>query len=323
MFPTLPLIRRLLQEGTMTDLYLNNTKLIDHFASKQQVNLSNLQPLQKYRLALKNGDQQIAVHTITTPPKLYIVEAREKNLNRNYLLNSNGAWSAQGGHDNVLSGNNWFFNFGNIANAPFKGQTVTFSARYKCVGTGNTGTLMPQFNGTPWGFDDYKINMDDSGQFVHSFVWDKDLTGDAAGMGFRVDKMAATRTVTVDKARLETGEYASIWTPAPEDMEPTTTYKVQQIVDFQQTQIKLKASDLENSLWLMAFNSKKQVGDILDKQDFYNAFSLSADQLTNASLETVNAQHNNVIDLSLTQNSLINNLQVQDYKVGNLEVQNG
>lgn len=325
MFPTSLLIQLRSQEGTMSDLYLNKTKLIDHFAIKQQVNLSNLQPLQQYEISLQDGGQQIASKTIVAPPKLYIVEAREKNVSRNYLLHSNGAWSAQGGHDNVLSGNNWFFSFGNIANAPFyKGQTVTFSARYKCVGTGNTGTLMPQFNGTPWGFGEYKLNMADSGQLVHSFVWEKDYTGDAAGLGFRIDGMAATRTVTVDKTKLEIGEYASIWTPAPEDMEDTTGYQVQQVIDFNQTKVKLKASDLENSLWLVALSSKKHVGDVLNKQDFHDALSLSADSLSDsAKFKALNAQNNNVIDLSPTENNIINNLRIKDYQVGNMEVQNG
>ena len=159
----------------------------------------------------------------TDPSKYYWVEL-VGNLQvggRNYLADTNTTWQTQGsGGTNQTSSPKWLFTFGTIKQAPFNdGDYVTLSFDYTNVGTGAYGTILPQFNNTPWGQLGGGDAMKDNGHVVRTVQWKSDWTtsGTATGIQIRIDNVATTRTVIVYDMQFERGNKATDYKQAPED----------------------------------------------------------------------------------------------------------
>lgn len=140
---------------------------------------------------------------------------------RNYLADTSTPWQAKGsGGTNQSSSMKWLFTFGTIKQAPFKdGDYVTVSFDYTSVGTGAYGTILPQFNNTPWGQFNGGDAMKDNGHVVRTVQWKSGWTtsGTANGIQIRMDNVATTRTVTVYNMQFERGNKDTDWKQAPED----------------------------------------------------------------------------------------------------------
>lgn len=140
---------------------------------------------------------------------------------RNYLLDTSTSWQAKGsGGTNQSSSRKWLFTFGTIKQAPFRdGDYVTVSFDYINVGSGAYGTILPQFNNTPWGPFNGGEPMKDNGHFVRTIPWKSGWTdgGTATGIQIRIDNVATTRTVTVYNMQFERGNKATDHKVAPED----------------------------------------------------------------------------------------------------------
>lgn len=140
---------------------------------------------------------------------------------RNYLADTSTSWQAQGsGGANQTSSPKWQFTFGTIKQAPFKdGEYVTVSFDYTSVGTGEYGTIVSQFNNTPW--DQFGVTeaMKDNGHVVRTVQWQSGWTtsGTATGVQIRMDNVATTRTVTVYNMQFERGNKDTDHKVAPED----------------------------------------------------------------------------------------------------------
>lgn len=140
---------------------------------------------------------------------------------RNYLADTSTSWQMQGsGSANQSSSMKWLFTFGTIKQAPFDdGDYVTVSFDYISVGTGAYGTILPQFNNTPWGQLGGGDAMKDNGHVVRTVQWKSGWTsGTATGIQIRMDNVAITRTVTVYNMQFERGNKDTDWKQAPEDM---------------------------------------------------------------------------------------------------------
>lgn len=140
---------------------------------------------------------------------------------RNYLLDTDTPWQMRGsGGVNQSSSMKWLFTFGTIKQAPFRdGDYVTVSFDYMSVGSGAYGTIMAQFNDTPWGSFNGGEPMKDNGHFVRTIPWQSGWTtsGTATGIQIRMDNVATTRTVTVYNMQFESGNKATDHKVAPED----------------------------------------------------------------------------------------------------------
>ena len=141
---------------------------------------------------------------------------------RNYLADTGSSWQAKGpGGTNQSSSMKWLFTFGAIKQAPFNdGDYVTVSFDYTNVGTGAYGTILPQFNNTPWGQLGGGDAMKGNGHVVRTVQWKSDWTtsGTATGIQIRIDNVATTRTVTAYNMQFERGNKATDYKAAPEDM---------------------------------------------------------------------------------------------------------
>lgn len=100
-------------------------------------------------------------------------------------------------------------------------QYLTLSFDWKVSGDNIYGQVNPQWVGQPWGVGIGKpINFSNTNTYGHytitvSLATDGYSTGDANGIMFRQDKFQGN--VTISNVKLEAGNVATDWTPAPED----------------------------------------------------------------------------------------------------------
>ncbi|WP_300562814.1 phage tail spike protein [Companilactobacillus sp.] len=143
---------------------------------------------------------------------------------RNYLLNTKSAWNIQGsGGGNQGSGGKWKFTFGKVQNSPLnENDDFVISFNYIYTGTGARGTILAQFNGTPWGqFPGTSTTpTTDTGRVVYKGKWKDswEATANLAdGIQIRLDNVATTQHVTIYNAQFEYGNKATDYKEAPED----------------------------------------------------------------------------------------------------------
>lgn len=139
---------------------------------------------------------------------------------RNYLLDTGSAKpgvKGSGGSNQTHS--DYLFSFGSIKNAPFTdGDPFTVSFSYLSSGTGAFGTMLAQFNNTPWPQFGPSENMKDHGRVTLTTTWQSSWgTGLATGIHIRMDNVATTRTVMVYNVQFESGNKATDHKVAPED----------------------------------------------------------------------------------------------------------
>lgn len=85
------------------------------------------------------------------------------------------------------------------------------------VGTVAGGSALIQWNNTPYNIQIPRINISTTGHHVnHKFTLTADSSQVATGIGLRLDNV--TGKVTVSHMKLEYGNKATAWSPAPEDL---------------------------------------------------------------------------------------------------------
>lgn len=222
---------------------------------------------------------------------------------RNYLADTNTSWQVQGsGGTNQSSSMKWLFTFGTIKQAPFNdGDYVTVSFDYISVGTGAYGTVMTQFNGTPWAQFNGGEPMKDNGHFVRTIPWKSDWTtnGTAVGIQIRLDNVATTRTVTVYNMQFERGNKATDHKVAPEDTQKQIDATNQGLAD---TNSKIAAVTKVDSQATAPTNPKK--GDqwwVKDANGNINAFKIWdgtkwADSIIQQSAMNISTLNGNIIN---------------------------
>ncbi len=99
---------------------------------------------------------------------------------------------------------------------------LTISFNWVASGSTISGTFIPQWIGTPWGGlsdSDIKVSStNSSGHYEHTVTLSTDgySTGWASAIRFRQDHLQGNITIT--NLKLESGNKATDWTPAPEDV---------------------------------------------------------------------------------------------------------
>lgn len=110
------------------------------------------------------------------------------------------------------------------------GSSGYLTISFDWVATGSTisGTFIPQWVGEPWGGlaeSDIKVSStNSSGHYEHTVPLSaRDYsTSDATGIRFRQDYLQGN--ITISNLKLESGNKATDWTPAPEDTPKTYVY---------------------------------------------------------------------------------------------------
>ena len=129
---------------------------------------------------------------------------------RNIFLNT--------GKEFVKTGNNTAnqcTGFKALSTNKCNGKEVTVSFDWKAEGDNPTGSFYVQFNSNPWtSFSAwiYVSSTNKSGHYVRTFTIP---TNGATGTMVRMDNFVGT--LTISNAKLEEGNKATDWTPAPED----------------------------------------------------------------------------------------------------------
>lgn len=149
---------------------------------------------------------------------------------RNLLLNTskgftgvgnnsdNGDLNAQGGHYYLAGGKT----VADLYKQYGPSQYITLSFDWEASGDNISGRFNPQWFGTPWiGLADIGAikpsNSNKSGHFKNSVQLNRGgySTGEATSVMIRQDYLQGT--ITIKNMKLEVGNVATDWTPAPED----------------------------------------------------------------------------------------------------------
>lgn len=132
---------------------------------------------------------------------------------------TNGTFDAQGGQYYLAGGKK----VSDLYNQYGPSQYLTVSFDWEASGDNISGKFAPQWSGTPWiGLADgggiEPSNTNKSGHFKRSVQLNRGgySTGTAISVQFRQDNLQGN--VTIKNMKLEAGNIATDWTPAPEDV---------------------------------------------------------------------------------------------------------
>ena len=102
-------------------------------------------------------------------------------------------------------------------NRPKQGEYLTLSFNWSTTAT--SGTITPQWNNTPYNMTAPAITISASNKAGHyTYTWQmraSDVSGTYTGVQVRLDNVSGT--VMISGMKLERGNKATDWTPAPED----------------------------------------------------------------------------------------------------------
>ncbi|WP_447409114.1 phage tail spike protein [Weissella confusa] len=167
----------------------------------------------------------------------------------------NGTFNDQGGQYYLAGGKK----VSDLYNQYGSSGHLTLSFDWAASGSTLSGEFLPQWNGTPWGglsdAGNIKIsNTNTSGHYKTAVSLDNhDFSiGTAAGIRFRQDNLQGN--VTISNVKLEAGNVATDWTPAPEDVDTQlaqvklTADGVYQTVNNPQTGLNTRVSTAEGNI---------------------------------------------------------------------------
>lgn len=141
---------------------------------------------------------------------------------RNYLLDSATSKSITATGGTNITGA--WYNFAPTVSVieTFAGKTVTFSFECEFEGTNTDGRFHIQFGNPSYASAHPSVNISDiepGKRYSYTRTFSSTPT-DATSLRCRTDEM--TGTLTIIKPKLEIGNRATDWTPAPEDLEAAT-----------------------------------------------------------------------------------------------------
>ena len=153
---------------------------------------------------------------------------------------------------------------------------LTLSFDWAASGDNISGQFIPQWNNIPWtGLSDAgdikpsSTNKSGHYQSTVQLNYDGYSTGVATGVGFRLNNMQGS--LTISNMKLEAGNIATDWTPAPEDLENADS-------DNKPTDANVKSGDSDNKP--TNANTIEEINAYLDKHGIaHNGVTLKADLL--------------------------------------------
>lgn len=133
---------------------------------------------------------------------------------RNLILNSNVEKSVTG--NNTSNQCHYFYDLTGVVE-DYKGKTVTISYDYEISGATKSGTIGVRLNDNPWAYLDNSINLATApvkGHRSKTTTISSNMT--SLKIGTRADNLQGN--ITFSNMKIEFGNKATDWTPAPEDM---------------------------------------------------------------------------------------------------------
>ena len=133
---------------------------------------------------------------------------------RNLILNSNVEKSVTG--NNTSNQCHYFYDLTGVVE-DYKGKTVTISYDYEISGATKGGTIGVRLNDNPWTYLDNSINLATApvkGHRSKTTTISSNMT--SLKIGTRADNLQGN--ITFSNMKIEFGNKATDWTPAPEDM---------------------------------------------------------------------------------------------------------
>ncbi|RHW49716.1 hypothetical protein DS831_06015 [Bombilactobacillus bombi] len=305
----------------MPDLYVDGKLQHKNLLRGESVFVKGLKPRTNYTAELRDGNRVLNTQTFTTKQDMYLIDAVDKNANRNYALNTGIVTHLDGTVHNEASSiwvNGWYATFKTQLRIAAGNVTVSFDIK----GINNTPTKItvgfckPNSSGYTVrkdypitnGHVEAKINLDSiSSDWTSVIIY----SVDNAWTG------SVHKTADISNLKVELGTQATTWIPAPEDFQDSTIFTVNNIVDFANDVLPVKLSDKASALWLITSNEQYTVGDRLTKDDLANALTLSISNADNASLVDLNGKQN-AVDIDIETISIIRDIQVDNDNFGDL-----
>ena len=117
-----------------------------------------------------------------------------------------------------------------------------------------TGTFNLSCNNTPWRGLSPTITVSSANQSGHveykNSAWTSTYTDiRTTGVRFRTDNMTAGKTITISNLKIELGNKATDWTPAPEDIQSTVDGAIKSVVSKDQYYLSTSSSSATEGTW--------------------------------------------------------------------------
>lgn len=177
------------------------------------------------------------------------------------------------------------------------------------VGTVAGGSATIQWNDTPYGIQFPRFNISTTGYHVnHKFTLTADSSQAATGIGLRLDNV--TGKVTVSHMKLEYGNKATAWSPAPEDLKIDASNKANTALSeskkYTDAQLKITSESITSTV-SKTYATKTELsttnGNVTKAQTAANTASSNA----STALSTANTVKNDLANLKIGGRNLLLN----------------
>ena len=177
------------------------------------------------------------------------------------------------------------------------------------VGTVAGGSALIQWNDTPYNIQIPRINISTTGYHVnHKFTLTADSSQAATGIGLRLDNV--TGNVTISHMKLEYGNKATAWSPAPEDLKIDASNKANTALSeskkYTDAQLKITSESITSTV-SKTYATKTELGttngNVTKAQNTANTASSNA----STALSTANTVKNDLANLKIGGRNLLLN----------------
>ena len=225
---------------------------------------------------------------------------------RNLLIGTETPFTMTG-NNTVNQANSMYHLFNNAVRSLPSGTYVIVC---DVVGTVAGGSAVIQWNDTPYDIHLSRINISTTGHHVnHKFTLTADSSQVATGIGLRLDNV--TGKVTVSHMKLEYGNKATAWSPAPEDLKIDASNKANTALSeskkYTDAQLKITSESITSTV-SKTYATKTELsttnGNVTKAQSTADAASSNA----NTALSTANTAKSTATTANSTANSVKNDL---------------
>lgn len=206
----------------------------DSLSSDNQTNQHNISQL------------QASAETFNSTLMTVQQRVTDSAVGTNLLLKTGTPFSMTGNNTSNQCGNAYSlangYNVSSLASA--LGTQFTISFDWSVSGSSPSGTIIPQWNSTPWGISLVVTvsSSNASGHVSYTFRESTDNSNTGNMMGFRLDNFVGT--LKISNVKLEKGSVATDWCPNPADNATVTAVSsISQTVDSIQTTVRGKVDN--------------------------------------------------------------------------------
>lgn len=224
---------------------------------------------------------------------------------RNLLIGTETPFTMTG-NNTVNQTNSMYHLFNNAVRSLPSGTYVIVC---DVVGTVAGGSALIQWNDTPYNIHLPRINISTTGHHVnHKFTLTANSSQVATGIGLRLDNV--TGKVTVSHMKLEYGNKATAWSPAPEDLKIDASNKANTALSeskkYTDAQLKITSESITSTV-SKTYATKTELsttnGNVTKAQTAANTASSNA----STALSTANTVKNDLANLKIGGRNLLLN----------------